>query len=67
MKAARQADVHLIKTEIHKYHDFQPVITNVLKTSLGYFHPLTGMLLCPAHLSWSDERSVEPVLLPGHV
>ncbi|KAG8925111.1 hypothetical protein FRC00_004324, partial [Tulasnella sp. 408] len=59
MKTARQADVHLIKTEIHKYYDFQPAITNVLKSSLGYSHPATGMLLCPANLDWNDESVQE--------
>lgn len=63
MRAARQADVHLIKNEIHKYYDFEPAILNVLKTSLGYSHPATGMLLCPAHLNWSDERSVSSCCL----
>ncbi|KIO31229.1 hypothetical protein M407DRAFT_19846 [Tulasnella calospora MUT 4182] len=55
MKSARQADVHLIKAEIHKYHDFQPSIADVKRSSLGYAHLVTGMLLCPAHLDWSDE------------
>ncbi|KAG8919546.1 hypothetical protein FRC01_001238 [Tulasnella sp. 417] len=59
MMAARQTDVHLIKTEIHKYYDFQPGITNVLKASLGYSHPATGMLLCPANLIWDDESVQE--------
>ncbi|KAG8961996.1 hypothetical protein FRC00_010731 [Tulasnella sp. 408] len=59
MKAARQVDVHLIKTEIHKYRDFQPVITNMLKSSSGYSHLATRMLLCPAHLNWSDESVQE--------
>lgn len=27
-----------------------------IKDNRGFYHPLTGKLLCPAHLDWADEE-----------
>ena len=40
--------------------EFDEVAVNGLKTKAkenrGFYHPLTGKLLCPAKLDWTDEE-----------
>ncbi|KAG8933828.1 hypothetical protein FRC01_006873 [Tulasnella sp. 417] len=59
IKGARQTDVHLIRSDIGKYYEFDPSIERLAKNLRGPFHPGTGVLLCPANLDWNDEAVQE--------
>jgi hypothetical protein len=50
------------KTVIDMLREFDEPATRLLtarhKHNQGFYHPLTGRLLCPAKLDWEDEEYV---------
>ncbi|TFK61428.1 hypothetical protein BDN72DRAFT_936118 [Pluteus cervinus] len=70
-RKARGSDINSLKTHMTRWKDFvdDPTFDTFERTSLGFNHPLTGPLLCPQTLDWSDEGTQKGLrdgtIIPG--